>query len=164
MLYEECFETFAFEKGIEKVALHLKVEMKVGPQDGKKVTSSPIEINLPGGVLSAQPIQRDDGVLAFLSGQSLIELHGQHHKKTTLFQQQKMATDFTFKPLLKTTLPLRVDVAEGFKVDVDVQRLLSWHEHPRARKGMRVVELKAKLNEHRCRNPKPKMRLPRQRR
>ena len=146
VLYEECFEAFAFEKGVEKVALHLKVEMKVGPQDGKKVTSSPIEINLPGGVLSAQPIQRDDGVLAFLSGQNVIELHGQHHKKNTLFKQKKMATDFTFKPLLKTTLPLRVDVADGFKVDVEVERLLSWHEHPRARKGMRVVELKAKLN------------------
>ena len=146
VLYRECFETFAFEKGIEKVSLHLMVEMKVGPLDGKKVRSSPVEINLPGGVLSAQPIQRNDGVLAFLSGQNLIELHGRHFKKSTLFQEQKMVTDFTFKPLMGTTLPLRVDVDSGFNVDVDVARMVSWHQHPRARKGMRVVEMKAKLN------------------
>ena len=96
--------------------------------------------------MSAQPIQRNDGVLAFLSGQNLIELHGRHFKKSTLFQEQKMVTDFTFKPLMGTTLPLRVDVDSGFNVDVDVARMVSWHQHPRARKGMRVVEMKAKLN------------------
>jgi hypothetical protein len=145
VVYKECFETFAFEKSIEKVSLHVMVEMKVGPLDGKTVTSSPIEINLPGGVLTAQPIRRDDGVMAFLSGQNLIELRGQDFLKTTLFKAQKMVTDFSFKPLLKTTLPLRINIAEGFDVDVDVTRILSWQEHARARKGMRVVEMKAKL-------------------
>jgi hypothetical protein len=109
------------------------------------VTSSPIEINLPGGVLTAQPIRRDDGVMAFLSGQNLIELRGQDFRKTTLFKAQKMVTDFSFKPLLKTTLPLRINIAEGFDVDVDVTRTISWQDHARARKGMRVVEMKAKL-------------------
>ena len=47
VVYKECFETFAFEKSIEKVSLHVKVDMKVGPLDGKIVTSSPVEINLP---------------------------------------------------------------------------------------------------------------------
>ena len=56
-----------------------------------------------------------------------------------------MVTDFSFKPLHKTTLPLRINIAEGFDVDVDVLRTVSWQEHARARKGMRVVEMKAKL-------------------
>ena len=65
--------------------------------------------------------------------------------KKTLFSEQKMVTDFSFKPLHKTTLPLRINIAEGFDVDVDVLRTVSWQEHARARKGMRVVEMKAKL-------------------
>ena len=80
-----------------------------------------------------------------MSGQNLIELRGQNFRKTTLFSEQKMVTDFSFKPLHKTTLPLRINIAEGFDVDVDVIRTVSWQEHARARKGMRVVEMKAKL-------------------
>ena len=83
--------------------------------------------------------------MAFLSGQNLIELRGQNFAKKTLFSEQKMVTDFSFKPLHKTTLPLRINIAEGFDVDVDVLRTVSWQEHARARKGMRVVEMKAKL-------------------